>query len=62
VLGKGIGDAAKAPLPQAKKSTTAYPKAAMVEGQVAPGIAPVDPNRRMQLAQIMAQLNAGKLF
>lgn len=62
VLGAGISKAADAPLPQAKMSGTTYPKAAMIEGQVASPIAPQDPNRRAMLAQIMAQLNSGKLF
>ena len=62
VFGKGIMDAAKQPLPQPKKMGATYPKAAIADAQVVPSVAPADPNKRMQLAQIMAQLNAGRLY
>ena len=62
VFGTKLEDAAAAQLPQARKFQSSQPKAALVEGQVAPSVAPQDPNRRMALAQIMAQLNSGRLF
>ena len=62
VFGKGIVDASKQPLPQPRKSGITYPKAAIADAQVVPSVAPLDPNRRAQLAQIMAQLNSGRLY
>jgi hypothetical protein len=62
VFGKGIVEASKAPLPTARKFQSQQPKAALVEGQVAPSVAPADPTRRALLAQVMAQLNSGRLF
>jgi hypothetical protein len=62
LFGTKLGEAAKAPLPQPMKSGATYPKAAITsEAPIAP-VAAADPNKRMALAQIMAQLNAGKLF
>jgi hypothetical protein len=62
VFGKGVSKAAEAPLPTAKKFGYQQPKAALVEGQPIAPVAPADPNRRAMLAQIMAQLNSGRLF
>jgi hypothetical protein len=62
VLGAGIQKVADAPMPGARKSAATYPKAAITEGQAVSPVAPQDPNRRAMLAQIMANLNAGRLY